>query len=169
MLEVSVRYCPSGTGMVIYDTNGTNTFTNSSFSNNRVTRTHKQPVGGGAFNIEFTYYPATASALEQRRQQPSRVFKGAVECLHMKWRHWSANPPPWATIERIQVPQWCLQSESEMYNSTNLLPGFFQHPAFQIPSGPMHQWPATMHNAHHSLADDKTRCYSWHGSDRQLV
>lgn len=57
MSEVSVRYSPSGTGVVIYDTNGTNTFSNSNFSDNRVTRTPEQPVGGGAFYVEFTYCP----------------------------------------------------------------------------------------------------------------
>ena len=52
--QVVVEGTPDGTGVVMYNTFGKNTFLNSVFSNNRRTAMSYYPGGGGVY-IEFTY------------------------------------------------------------------------------------------------------------------
>ena len=54
MSHVSVSHSPDAMGVVIYDTNGTNTFSYSNFSYNSVSNDSVYP-GGGGFYVEFTY------------------------------------------------------------------------------------------------------------------
>ena len=54
MSHVSVSHSPDATGVVIYNTNGTNTFSHSNFSYNSVLYDSVYP-GGGGFYVEFTY------------------------------------------------------------------------------------------------------------------
>ena len=54
MSHVSVIHSPDAMGVVIYDTNGTNTFSHSNFSYNSVSNDSVYP-GGGGFYVEFTY------------------------------------------------------------------------------------------------------------------
>jgi predicted outer membrane repeat protein len=54
MSNVIVSNSPNATGVVIYDTNGTNTFSNSNFTSNAVTDGSHYPGGGGVY-VEHTY------------------------------------------------------------------------------------------------------------------
>ena len=54
MSMVDVTNSPNATGVVMYDTVGTNRIEQSTFSNNRIERTSPYP-GGGGFYIEFSY------------------------------------------------------------------------------------------------------------------
>ena len=59
MLFVNVSDSPNATGVVMYDTNGTNQITDSVFQNNIIsnntTATPSPNGGGGGFYVEFTY------------------------------------------------------------------------------------------------------------------
>ncbi len=62
MAYVSVSHSPNATGVVIYDSNGTNTFTYGNFSNNVFLFQHSSTfidkqtyAGGGGFYVEFSY------------------------------------------------------------------------------------------------------------------
>ena len=56
MSYVNVSHSPNATGVVVYDTNGTNTFTDSSFSHNILLGGGAADYpGGGGFYVEFTY------------------------------------------------------------------------------------------------------------------
>ena len=52
MTHVSVSHSPNATGVVVYDTNGTNVISQSNFSHNSVSGDYQ---GGGGFYVEFTY------------------------------------------------------------------------------------------------------------------
>ena len=59
MQSVNVSNSPNATGVVMYDTNGTNRITDSVFQNNIIssytTNTPSPNGGGGGFYVEFTY------------------------------------------------------------------------------------------------------------------
>ena len=56
MSNIVVTESPNATGVVMYDTIGTNVFTNSNFTINSVHHIHQSLYpGGGGFYIEFTY------------------------------------------------------------------------------------------------------------------
>ena len=52
MYNISISLSPNATGVVVYNTVGTNIFTNSVFSNNHVSG---GAAGGGGFYVEFTF------------------------------------------------------------------------------------------------------------------
>ena len=51
MSRISVSHSPNGTGVVVYDTKGTNTISESNFTDNRASGAYP---GGGGFYVEFT-------------------------------------------------------------------------------------------------------------------
>ena len=55
MSKVKVDGSPNATGVVMYDTDGTNTITNCVFSDNSVDAVDTPFPGGGGFYVEFTY------------------------------------------------------------------------------------------------------------------
>ena len=55
MSFIKVDHSPNATGVVMYDTDGTNTITNCVFSNNTVDPENRRFPGGGGFYVEFTY------------------------------------------------------------------------------------------------------------------
>ena len=59
MVYVNVSNSPNATGVVMYDTNGTNKIIDSTFQNNIIlyntTTTPSPNGGGGGFYVEFTY------------------------------------------------------------------------------------------------------------------
>ena len=55
MSFIKIDSSPSATGVVMYDTDGTNTVTNCVFSNNTVDPENRLFPGGGGFYVEFTY------------------------------------------------------------------------------------------------------------------
>ena len=55
MSHVGVSHSPNAMGVMVYDTNGTNTISHSVFSNNSVGTNDKVFPGGGGFYVEFTY------------------------------------------------------------------------------------------------------------------
>ena len=59
MLFINVSDSPNATGVIMYDTNGTNQITDSTFQNNIIssntTTTPSPNGGGGGFYVEFTY------------------------------------------------------------------------------------------------------------------
>ena len=55
MSFIKVDHSPNATGVVMYDTDGTNTITDSVFSNNSIDPENHSLSGGGGFYVEFTY------------------------------------------------------------------------------------------------------------------
>ena len=55
MSFIKIDSSPSATGVVMYDTDGTNTVTNCVFSNNSVDPANPSSSGGGGFYVEFSY------------------------------------------------------------------------------------------------------------------
>ena len=55
MSRISVSHSPNAIGVVVYDTNGTNTISESNFTNNILEKNNMSYPGGGGFYVEFTY------------------------------------------------------------------------------------------------------------------
>ena len=80
MLSVNVSNSPSATGVVMYDTNGTNQITDSVFQRNIIsintTNTPSPNGGGGGFYVEFTYCkPGNADC--NNKQESKETITGA--------------------------------------------------------------------------------------------
>ena len=55
MVHVSVSHSPNATGVIMYNTVGTNTFINSTFEYNQLSEGNTELPGGGGVYVEFTY------------------------------------------------------------------------------------------------------------------
>ena len=56
MLQVNISHSPNATGVIMYNTDGVNTFQNSIFEYNKLTEGETTVMGGGGgFYVEFTY------------------------------------------------------------------------------------------------------------------
>ena len=55
MVRVIVSHSPKATGVIMYNTDGTNLIQNSTFDHNRLSNGESELPGGGGFYVEFTY------------------------------------------------------------------------------------------------------------------
>ena len=55
MVRVKVSHSPNAIGVIMYNTNGVNTFQNSTFEHNQLSTGETAIPGGGGFYVEFTY------------------------------------------------------------------------------------------------------------------
>ena len=55
MVRVNVTHSPNATGVLMYNTDGTNFFQNSTFEYNQLSEGETEIPGGGGFYVEFTY------------------------------------------------------------------------------------------------------------------
>ena len=93
MENVSVDNSPNATGVVIYDTDGKNTFTNCSFANNTFLNPYKEdssliddsiyPGGGGVY-VEFTYCEPGETCSSPQQEKNSHSNYTFQSC---KFRH----------------------------------------------------------------------------------
>lgn len=112
MSEIAVNYNTYATGVVMYDTIGTNNITLSSFSGNIVEKGSHYP-GGGGFYVEFTF-----------------CIPGDSNCKDDVPSYVSANSNSTYNFDRCNFTHNQAQNLDDSYHSTYIIPNRTNHEAF---------------------------------------
>ena len=95
MLFVNVSDSPNATGVVMYDTNGTNVITNSTFQNNIISKnttiTPSPNGGGGGFYVEFTYCKPGNKACNNDQENVATITGAKYQFLHCTFQNNQAH------------------------------------------------------------------------------
>ena len=95
MLSVNISDSPSATGVVMYDTNGTNQITDSVFQRNIIssntTFTPSPNGGGGGFYVEFTYCKPGNISCNNNQENEDTITGAKYQFLRCNFSHNQAH------------------------------------------------------------------------------